>query len=83
MLALDIDIVVPGHGNVGRREDLAEYMGFLRDVQAEGSAAIAEGQSLEQTQRSVRLSEYSDWLAFDARRENLIANAYRILTRTH
>jgi len=83
MLALDIDIVVPGHGNVGRREDLAEYMGFLRDVQAEVSAAIAEGQSLEQTQRSVRLSEYSDWLAFDARRENLIANAYRILTRTH
>ena len=34
MLALDIDTVVPGHGNVGRREDLAEYMGFLRDVQA-------------------------------------------------
>lgn len=83
MLALDIDTVVPGHGNVGRREDLAEYMGFLRDVQAEVSAAIAEGQSLEQVQRSVQLSEYSDWLAFDARREGLIANAYRILTRTH
>ena len=83
MLALDIDTVVPGHGNVGRREDLAEYMGFLRDVQAEVSAAIAEGQSLEQVQRSVQLSEYSDWLAFDARRESLIANAYRMLTRTH
>ena len=83
MLALDIDTVVPGHGNVGRREDLAEYMGFLREVQAEVSAAIADDQSLEQVQRSVQLSEYSDWLAFDARRESLIANAYRMLTRTH
>ena len=83
MLALDIDIVVPGHGNVGRREDLAEYMGFLRALQAEVSAAIADGQSLEQIQQSVQLSDYSDWLLFDARRENLVANAYRILTSTH
>ena len=83
MLALDIDTVVPGHGNVGRREDLAEYMGFLRALQAEVSAAIADGQSLEQVQRSVQLSDYSDWLLFDARRENLVANAYRILTSTH
>lgn len=83
MLALDIDTVVPGHGNVGRREDLAEYMGFLRDLQAEVSAAIADGQSLQQAQRSVQLSEYSDWLLFDARKENLIANAYNILTSTH
>ena len=83
MLALDIDTVVPGHGNVGRREDLAEYMGFLRALQAEVSAAIADGQSLEQIQQSVQLSDYSDWLLFDARRENLVANAYRILTSTH
>ncbi len=81
MLTLDIDIVVPGHGNVGRREDLAEYMVFLRDLQAEVSAAISNGQSLQQAQRSVQLSEYSDWLLFDERRENIVAGAYAILTR--
>lgn len=81
MLALDIDTVVPGHGNVGQREDLVEYMGFLRDLEAEISAAIADGQSLQQAQRSVQLSEYSDWQLFDERRENVVASAYSILTR--
>jgi len=81
MYTLDIDTVVPGHGNVGRREDLAEYMGFLRALQAEVSAAIANGESVQQAQRSVQLSEYSDWLLFDNRRENLVAAAYAILTR--
>lgn len=80
MFELDIDIVVPGHGNVGQREHLGEYMGFLRDLEAAVSAAIADGQSLQQAQQSVRLSEYADWLLFDERRENLIAGAYRILT---
>jgi glyoxylase-like metal-dependent hydrolase (beta-lactamase superfamily II) len=80
MFALDIDIVVPGHGNVGRREHLAEYMGFLRDLQTEVSAAVAEGQTLEQAQRSVRLAEYSDWLLFDERKANVIAGAYAIVT---
>ena len=76
MLELDIDIVVPGHGNVGRREHMAEYMGFLRHLQAEVSAGIARGRSLEQIQRTADLSDYEDWLQFDARRDNLIAAAY-------
>ena len=79
MLVLDIDIVVPGHGNVGTREHLAEYMGFLRHVQAEVSAGIARGLSLEQIQRTVDLSDYEDWLRFDTRRDILIANAYAYL----
>jgi len=55
-------------------------MGFLRDLEAAVAAAIADGQSLQQAQQSVQLSEYADWLLFDERRENLIAGAYRILT---
>lgn len=81
VLSLDIDTVVPGHGEVGTREELAEYLEFLRDLQTETAAAIEEGQSLQQTQQSVQLSAYTDWLYFDDRRENLIASAYRILTQ--
>ncbi|HEY5624488.1 MAG TPA: MBL fold metallo-hydrolase [Gammaproteobacteria bacterium] len=75
VLSLDIDTFVPGHGDPGRREDLAEYLGFLRNLQAEVSAAIESGQSLQQTQQSVQLSDYSDWLYFDDRKDNLIASA--------
>jgi len=82
MFALDIDIVVPGHGNVGQREDLAEYMGFLRDLQTEVAAAIADGQTLQQAQQSVELAEYSGWLLFDERKANVVAGAYAILSGT-
>ena len=80
LLSLDIDTVVPGHGNVGRREDLVEYMDFLQDLKTEVSAAIANGLTLQQAQQSVHLSEYSDWLHFDERRENVVASAYAILS---
>jgi glyoxylase-like metal-dependent hydrolase (beta-lactamase superfamily II) len=81
ILTLDIDTVVIGHGNVGHREDLDEYLGFLRHLQAEVAAAIAEGQSLEEVQESVQLPEYSHWLSFDDRRANLVADAYAVVTR--
>ena len=83
MLVLDIDIVVPGHGNVGTREHMAEYIGFLRRLQAEVSAGIARGLSLEQIQRTADLSDYEDWLQFDARRDTLIAAAYANLRQVH
>ena len=81
ILALDIDTVVIGHGNVGVREDLDDYIGFLRQLQAEVAAAIADGQSLEEAQESVQLHEYSHWLSFDERRAGLVAEAYAVLTQ--
>ena len=80
MLLLDVDIVVPGHGSVGRREDLVEYIAFLQHLEEEISAGIKNGESLQQMQRSVRLPDYSSWSFFEERRENIIASAYRILT---
>jgi hypothetical protein len=43
--------------------------------------AHSDGQSLEQAQQSVQLSDYSDWLLFNERRENVITSAYTILTQ--
>lgn len=81
VLTLDIDTVVIGHGNIGNRADLDDYLGFLRHLQAEVTAAVAEGQSLEEVKESVQLPEYSHWLSFDERRANLVADAYAVVTR--
>ena len=80
VLELDAEIFVPGHGDVGSKRDIADYLGFLRDLESEVSAAIANGLSVEETQDVVRLSKYSDWLSFDDRRPNLVADAYSVLT---
>jgi hypothetical protein len=57
-------------------------MGFLRDLQTEVAAAIADGQTLQQAQQSVELAEYSGWLLFDERKANVVAGAYAILSGT-
>jgi len=42
MLALDVDVVVPGHGDLGTKRDLAEYHAFLVDIEASLRAAMAK-----------------------------------------
>lgn len=78
--ALDIDTVLPGHGEAGIKEDLAEYAAFLEDVRADVATGIAEGLSLEQLQETVMLEPYAGWLLYDDRRANLVSEAYTILT---
>ncbi len=78
--ALDIDTVLPGHGNAGVREDLSEYIQFLQDVESAVAAGIARGHTVEELQQTVLLENYSDWLLYEDRRENIIAGAYAILT---
>ena len=73
---LDVDVVVPGHGNVGTRENMAEYVGLFRQLEAEISAGIARGDSLEEIQRTADLSEFEGWVHYAARRKILIAAAY-------
>ncbi len=55
-------------------------MTFLRKLQSDVAAAIARGETVEEAQQSVQLTEYSDWLSFDERRANLVAAAYEVLT---
>lgn len=80
-LTLDIDTVVIGHGDiVGTRQDLDDYLGFLRELQAQVTAAIEEGLTLEETQQSVLLMDYSQWQSFADRRATLVGDAYSLLT---
>jgi glyoxylase-like metal-dependent hydrolase (beta-lactamase superfamily II) len=78
--ALDIDIVLPGHGDAGVRDDLAEYAMFLDDVRARVADGLAEGLPLDQLQNTVILEPYVEWLLYDDRRANLVSEAYTILT---
>ena len=78
--ALDIDTVLPGHGEAGVTEDLTEYAAFLEAVRAAVAAGLAEGMSLDELQETVRLEPYAWWLLYDDRRANLVSEAYAILT---
>jgi glyoxylase-like metal-dependent hydrolase (beta-lactamase superfamily II) len=57
--ALDADVLVPGHGHVQRdRRYLRQVQGLLQALVTEVQRAVTSGASLEETQKSVTLSEW-------------------------
>jgi glyoxylase-like metal-dependent hydrolase (beta-lactamase superfamily II) len=80
-LALEPDTVVPGHGDVGTRDDLAAYKQYFADLKAGVQAGIDAGQTLEQIQASLTLDAYKDWGNYETGRPLNIAGMHAYLTR--
>lgn len=59
--AMDVDVVVPGHGPVGTRADVAKMRGYLELIHREARAAFDEGEPPEEAARRIPLGEYADW----------------------
>jgi glyoxylase-like metal-dependent hydrolase (beta-lactamase superfamily II) len=80
MNALDFDILIQGHGTPGTKADLEGFISFLQTTESEVSAAIAAGQTLEETQESVLLEDFSGWSLYEDRRANIVGEMYGILS---
>ena len=49
-LEIDFDHAIPGHGEIGTREDVLQFQAFLRELAELGARAAEEGWTLEETQ---------------------------------
>lgn len=58
VLALDFDVVVPGHGPVATRADLERFRDFLRSLWAQTSAVVARGGTCDEAERVVDLESF-------------------------
>ena len=58
---IDFDILVPGHGPIGTKQDLIDHHAYVSSLHQQVSEAIANGLSLEETKAAVDMSDYSDW----------------------
>ena len=63
MLALDFDVVIPGHGPLTDRQGIVGFQRFLRQLWQVAEKAAREGLSLEQTLASAELTEDSGYEA--------------------
>lgn len=63
--AMDFDILLPGHGAPGSKDDAVAFRQYMEQLYAAVLKAAREGQSLEQMQESIRLDEYKDWGDYD------------------
>ena len=78
--ALDFDILLAGHGNSGTKADVSGFLAFLRALESDVMAGIAEGLDRETLQQTILLADYSDWLLYEERRANIVGEMYDRLT---
>jgi cyclase len=74
ILGMDVETIVPGHGPIGGKREIAELAGYLRLVQAEVRRGYDAKQSPAQAAAAVRLGRYADWPNSD----RLLSTAVRL-----
>lgn len=79
--ALDFDIVVAGHGPVGKKSDLADHRQYFERLAERVAAGIRGGRTLEALQKAQIMGEYKGWIEYDEDNDINIANAYKTLSR--
>jgi glyoxylase-like metal-dependent hydrolase (beta-lactamase superfamily II) len=74
ILALDVDVVVPGHGPVTDKAYVRKFKGYLDYIEAESRKGFDAGLSEWDTACEISLADYDTWL--DA--ERLIGNVHAL-----
>jgi len=63
--AMEVDRFLPGHGDIGDKQDLLDEAKLLADFQAEVKAAIARGVPKEEAVKTLRFPQYSHLRNYD------------------
>lgn len=58
---IDADVIVPGHGPIGTKDDLRAMLAYLELVHTGARRAFDAGASQEEATRSIDLGEYAEW----------------------
>jgi glyoxylase-like metal-dependent hydrolase (beta-lactamase superfamily II) len=62
---MDFDILAPGHGRLGKKEDVRAFRGYMEDLRDGVLKAVREGKTLEQAKADVTLDKYKNWGAYE------------------
>jgi len=64
--AMDFDLLVPGHGQIGNRADVVAFREYMEFLHAKVLNALRLNKSLETTKAEIDLSHWRDWGQFEA-----------------
>lgn len=78
--AMDFEYFVCSHGKLGRKADVTANIRYREQLRDAVARAIAAGDTLEQAQAGVLMSDYKDWEFYDVQRPQNVAGAWRALT---
>ena len=77
--ALDVDQILPAHGDVSTGKDVKELAAMIADEYATVKDAIAKGVSLDDALKTLRFPQYKDWRNY-SRLDNEIRALYELIT---
>lgn len=78
--AMDFDILAPGHGALGSKEDVRLHREYLEDLQAQVTKAVQEKKYVEETKRAVNLTKYQSWSGYQEMRDLNIEGMHRLVS---
>jgi glyoxylase-like metal-dependent hydrolase (beta-lactamase superfamily II) len=79
LAAMDVDVVLPGHGDVANRADVEEFSRFLAEQHAAVKAAVDKGMSADETVKALPFEEYKGWRNY-ARRGHSLRSLHELIT---
>ncbi len=74
----DVDKILPAHGDVAKKEDLAEMAKFLSDEYAGVKDAVANGMTADETAEKLTFPQYRDYRNYRVR-EHDIRSLYNLI----
>jgi cyclase len=78
LAAMDVDKILPAHGDVSSSKDVRELAAMLADEYATVKDAIAKGTSLDDALKTLTLPQYKDWRNY-GRLEGEIRALYELI----
>ena len=76
--AMDVDYILPAHGDVATRADVAEMARFLADEYAGVKEAVAKGMSADEAVKTLTFPQYKDYRNYRVR-EHDIRSLYNLV----
>lgn len=58
---LDFDILAPGHGELGRKEDVRALRAYLEELREQVLGYLRDGKSVDEIKQLVKMDKYSGW----------------------
>jgi glyoxylase-like metal-dependent hydrolase (beta-lactamase superfamily II) len=77
--AMDFDILAPGHGPMGAKDDVAAFRGYLQDLQSAVLAGMRAKKTLDQLKAEIKLEKYASWGQYQQFRALNIEGMYRTI----
>ena len=63
--AMDFDVLVPGHGPLGRKEHVRMFREYMEELRDEVLRHAREGKSVDEVKQLVKMPKYSSWTNYE------------------